>query len=808
LSATNPSSKVAVVIATKNRYDLLSKRAIPSVVEQTRRPDYLFFVDDSTSNIRFQNAELVGSLRIPNCDILYIENHRSEGASGSWNTAIEACLSRVEQPESLYIAILDDDDCWAPTYLELCCAAVFERQLDMVAADLRRFESAGGPPLLSQGVEELRADDFLLTNPGIQGSNLFLRLSVLLAAGGFDEELRSTTDRDLCIRLADLGTVRYARLPLRLVDHFADSNRPRLSARGSEAKLAGLSAFWKKYSGRMTADQRSVFSERAIKLFDWKPKLPDQKHVKRHVFRDRDSQGSNNYQRLHTQLSEPSNSVANQWTTGQISCQAPAHKPFSLYVGVITSDPPTLLSLLRSMLRLQQSASISNLSILILDNGSSRAELQEVVRLATLDGLTVAVVSEFQQRKDAAEYAFGEAMNVRPVGQVGIAQARTMLQRYLGNLLERDQGSIGWILDDDMLVDDRATAYLQWLPGFREQGVDVLIGAYEGSSPNPPLNGLRVQLVDLFHNLIWLSNLPDKAVLPDRSDENADQRRKYPEYYYDLSRKHTGHLEMPHWLEPMHQKETVAESRSRLIAGALGILSGSSLTRSLVSSLPSNPLEAAVESVNRGGCTFVLNHNALIRTPNTIMTFRGFEARRSDMIWAIVNRNYRRMNIKAVNFPICHLSRVTGTPYLNSVKVQGEIIGSALYAGLIEFLGTRPQHRLDFSEQDICEIRCIIKINIDRRLLALEQSFYRISGLRSAIGAVTASGELVELLNFLRDNVNREQFVQISSSVRAVKGSDIHNFLASLRLVSDDFSSKANDIDFVFNWLQLDPDWE
>ena len=113
--------------------------------------------------------------------------------------------------------------------------------------------------------------DFLTGNPGIQGSNLFVRLSVLLAAGGFDEGLRSTTDRDLCIRIAELGTVRYGRLSGALVDHYADSDRARLSTRGSGAKLEGLTAFWRKYVGRMTPQQRQAFLDRAATLFGWRP---------------------------------------------------------------------------------------------------------------------------------------------------------------------------------------------------------------------------------------------------------------------------------------------------------------------------------------------------------------------------------------------------------------------------------------------------------------------------------------------------------------------------------------------------------
>lgn len=52
----------------------------------------------------------------------------------------------------------------------------------------------------------LQPGPFTAGNPHVQGSNLFCRLDKLLAAGGFNEHLPSTTDRDLCIRLAGVGT--------------------------------------------------------------------------------------------------------------------------------------------------------------------------------------------------------------------------------------------------------------------------------------------------------------------------------------------------------------------------------------------------------------------------------------------------------------------------------------------------------------------------------------------------------------------------------------------------------------------------
>jgi len=414
----------------------------------------------------------------------------------------------------------------------------------------------------------------------------------------------------------------------------------------------------------------------------------------------------------------------------------------------------------------------------------------------------VAVVGVGRQRMDAEAGAFGSSLRERPVGPVGIAAARTMLQRYVGALMEEEPGSFAWLLDDDMRVDSRATEYLRWLPAFRDVGLGVLIGAYEGASPNPPLNGLRVQLVDLFHNLLWLEGLSGEEALPDRSEENAVLRSRFSDYYYDLSRRHSAHLEMPHWVEPIIEGETVAEARSRILAGALGILAGEPLTRPIVSVVPSSPVEAAKDSVNRGGNTFVLDKRALTETPNLITRLQGREARRSDMIWAILNRYYRGLSVKAVAFPVRHVSRSSRSPCLDIEKVQGEIAGSALYAGLTEFLSTRPDHKLDFTSLEMREIQDLSTMHLERRLRALRQSISRIIGLREAIRGIERDAEVRELIGYLDSWFSPSLFEQIRDGVQAPSRRELEAFLLSMREAADDYATNTIDTAFIHSQLR------
>ena len=237
---------IAAVVATHNRPEMLAKRSLTSVARQTRPPDYLLVVDDSDHSMRPVNAEAVAVRAIEDTREIYLENRRTDGASGAGNTAL-AHLQGIDP--SAFVAVLDDDDSWADTYLEHCEKAVLSGSQDMVATGLvfhRANHAEGdllGPP------DSLNVSDLLVRNTHIQGSNLFVRLRKLVEAGGFDEALASTTDRDLCIRMADLGTVQFGATDKYLVHHFADEDRPRLSTPGGDAKREGLAYFYRKIPG-------------------------------------------------------------------------------------------------------------------------------------------------------------------------------------------------------------------------------------------------------------------------------------------------------------------------------------------------------------------------------------------------------------------------------------------------------------------------------------------------------------------------------------------------------------------------------
>ena len=356
---------IAAVVATHNRPRFLADRSLASIALQTRPPDFLVVVDDSDQQTRRTNQEVLAEFRAVGTETLYLENRRTPGAAGSWNSA----LSHLQNTDpSTFLAILDDDDSWEQTYLEQCEKAVLERDLDMVAAGIVFHESRTRKSILLDPPARLDVTDLLVRNPHIQGSNLFVRLRRLLEAGGFDEALASTTDRDICIRLADLGAVEYGVVSEHLVNHYADNDRPRLSSPGGDAKRAGLRYFYRKYRGRMSGEQRAAFIERSRDLFDSDPTL-------------------------EPELPPPAAPVPDY-----VSVDGHLH----LVVGAVTSpEVDRVTNLMDSLVRKIHGRNDVTLKVVLLENGShdtvSRNSLRESVSQASRQGLDVDVKTLEQQ---------------------------------------------------------------------------------------------------------------------------------------------------------------------------------------------------------------------------------------------------------------------------------------------------------------------------------------------------------------------------------------------------------------------------
>jgi len=121
---------VSVILPTYNRANLVGE-AIESVLGQTHRDFQLIVVDDGSTD---ETPAVLARFADPRLRIIRQDNG---GKSAARNRGLDEARGE-------FIAFLDSDDLWAPTFLE-SVLAVFsgEPELDFVFSDLIRFDESG-----------------------------------------------------------------------------------------------------------------------------------------------------------------------------------------------------------------------------------------------------------------------------------------------------------------------------------------------------------------------------------------------------------------------------------------------------------------------------------------------------------------------------------------------------------------------------------------------------------------------------------------------------------------------------------------
>ncbi len=230
LSGVAPELKVAVVIPTFNRRDLVVQ-AVRSVLGQTYPDVYCLVIDNGSTD---GTAEALAAMADPRLRLLV--HDRPMGGPGARNIGIAAAEG------SPWVAFLDSDDVWAPTKIERQMAAIARHPVarwsatacvsvsqDMqVRHAVRLRDIAPGPAegtLVSS--EEVRA--LLMEDNRVPAGNstVLAAKEVLDAAGGFDADLATCDDWDLWLRIAALSPLAYIDAPLaayRLWDGQSSAN--------------------------------------------------------------------------------------------------------------------------------------------------------------------------------------------------------------------------------------------------------------------------------------------------------------------------------------------------------------------------------------------------------------------------------------------------------------------------------------------------------------------------------------------------------------------------------------------------------
>jgi len=738
----------AALIAPRKYDNSKLKSSVKSVLSQKRLPHFLIIVNPKGYDFSKEVFDLIPDKSDDNLRMITVENNRTKGISGALNSGIIQIKDLVSDIDQTYIDFLDCDVKVKNEHLEICSKYFSEN--DVVITGTK-------DGIYPQGfTNDFIFEDLFNEKENIRFSDMCINLKSILLAGMFDENLVSFIGRDLLIRLSEIKqkiiSISTETIDYDVKEYEEDSNSKEITKRG-------IQLFWDKYSPRLPKSERKKYINKAKKLYDIN---------------------------LNTKKKQVKNEEKKFETL---------FEPFHLIIGVIHGSNQEIKTLLKDIIALKKEHFVKGIDTVILENCSEEQDLAEIDRYLNQISKDSIIIPKKQQIKDAKKGMFGIPFS-RGRSQLPISKARTLLQKYLYVFvkIKGEQNSIIWIIDEDMRIHKKVHQYIPLVPAFREElGIDVLLGNFEGGSPNPPINAVRVQLLDLFNNLERLNDHDDEEVLDDHGDKNIILRKKYPDYYYDLSRRHYGHLESPYWLNKNDENETVIKFRKRIFKNLNKILTGEPFFRPLISDIPNNPLKKVKTSANRGGNAFIFNHDTLRKTPNPTITIDGEKFRRSDMLWALINLYHYNYDIRFVDFPVYHEGSVDVEPEFDISKTVGELFGASLYAGLSEFMSENPNCCFKFDNSQLENI-CNITIDyLENRRKRYELNFKRIQGLMIALEKYENFEEVEDFLLKLKQSFSKENIEKFRKKSHI---KDIQELKSCLKSIEKQVVEYSNAEDF------------
>jgi glycosyltransferase involved in cell wall biosynthesis len=239
--------RVSVVIPVHDRADRI-RPTLDSVRAQTFSDLELIVVDDgSTDGV----ADVVSAAQ-PTARIVRLD--RNTGASAARNRGVAEARGEL-------IAFLDSDDLWSPDKLALQVDD-FDRYPDASMSFTDVIYGRTGTRQVYSRAHRFQPDrlfEQILEGIPILPSAILLRKRDFERVGGFDAEIAVAEDRDLYLRLAAIGPLRFLGLPLvrRVVYPDALSHRSELWETGFELVIT---RFLERPEGRR-------FRERAHELY-------------------------------------------------------------------------------------------------------------------------------------------------------------------------------------------------------------------------------------------------------------------------------------------------------------------------------------------------------------------------------------------------------------------------------------------------------------------------------------------------------------------------------------------------------------
>ena len=197
----NKTMQISVIIPTFNRQSEL-RRALRSVLRQTRQADEIVVVDDGSED---ETREMVQT-EFPRVKYHYQSNR---GVSSARNTGISLAMHP-------WIALLDSDDEWLPQKLDMQCAAL-QGQPEMLLCHTDEIWIRRGKRVNPMHKHQKFGGyiyEKCLPLCAISPSSVMLHRKLIDEIGLFDESLPACEDYDMWLRLCSRYSVLYIDEPL------------------------------------------------------------------------------------------------------------------------------------------------------------------------------------------------------------------------------------------------------------------------------------------------------------------------------------------------------------------------------------------------------------------------------------------------------------------------------------------------------------------------------------------------------------------------------------------------------------------
>lgn len=725
--------KITAVVVTCNRLELLP-RALKSVSEQSRKPDFVYVVSNSTKDNYLKEKEICEEFRFK-----LVKNYRTENYAGALNTGVEEIVKRQGISDNIYFASLDDDDIWLPDYLKEIEANNTE-DFDLIATNyLRKSDNEN---LIMTLPKQLSENDFLKGNPGIGGSNTFIKLETLLKAGCFDEALHSSVDRDFFVRVFQQKP-HYQIIQKHLVTAYTDKDRERLTT-NREKKIKSFRVFFYKYQHLMSDADKKQFFQRAKNYFGIE----------------------------QSEVDIPQQTLP---SIKKIEFGFKNKGDYKFIIGFIAGDEIISERIAKQIAEKDIPIDL----VVMIDDTPKGKTLDQCERILKGKNIDYEIIGYDQTNEQLADGYYGKYFEKYPEIN-SIPLGRTILHHHLYTLTKHLSKPVYWIIDDDISFETLSTkeqrVNLFDIINENLGEVDAIIGGISQDPPVPTLSCIRSQLVDFFY-----SQKAENAAYQD-----VLNIRGKLDYYYDLSDLHTNHLEVPIF----HQLTDESDLQK--------IFAGKSLSRPALQ----RALKAESKTITkRGANTLVFNRELLKEYPVINLEVKNQLARRGDLLWALFNQLISGFKIIEHTFSLNHNRPLVPFNLKKQLEKSAyDIIGYAFNKGILKVIEHIKDETETVTQNDVFE-----KLNqetyyqyfletynyfLERRKTRFLMNYYRIIGLTKLL-----SEDFTILKSFYSQFLNSQALSAFHLLLVDAQNEDtLKSFFNDFKLAIENYNKSTSDV--------------